>query len=503
MLNAQQYHQQTSYQRGKIPSHFLDWENQPSTFKTYAGDESIQLPKNVRFGDENFSDILKSPQEDSKPAPPGIMDLSRILFLTYTITRKAVHGGGYHYYRSAASAGALYPVEIYVATHEVGGLGDGLYHFSIANHALFPLRREEVAGVLADSLHEPLEKPFSIMFLFTSIFFRSAWKYRDRAYRYHLLDTGHVIENLVIALKSQEFAFRLSYDFDDTKINHVIGLDETKEACLAVCHVPLSQNTMPVQQNEGVKDLGDLLKNASRVSNNEIEYPLIHHIHKAGSIKHSGPEGPIYDGDPVHISSVRTTEIIKPDIWPENTNYGKAVLQRKSSRNFIPEPVPRNCLMSLLECLAVDDPTGCSTLIGNRCPVDIGLLLGNAVGFPAGFYLTDITRAWLHIVNEGFFTDLMAHICLDQKWMAHAAVHFLFMADLERLDHLCGPRGYRYAMMHAGRLGERLYLAAAAMDLGCCGIGAFYDTEASDLLKLKKGSRLLYLLALGPVKSLQ
>lgn len=503
MLDSQKYHHQTSYQRDKIPSHFLDWENQPSTFKTYAGVELIQLPKDVRFGDENLSDILKCPPGEIKTDPPGITDLSRILFLAYTITRKAVHGGGYHYYRSAASAGALYPVEIYVATHDVGGLGDGLYHFSIADHGLVPLRQEDVTGVLADFLHDPPGKHPSTMFLFTSIFFRSAWKYRDRAYRYHLLDTGHVIENLVIALKSQGFPFSLSYDFDDTKINHLIGLDETKEACLAVCHMPLSRDFMPGQKKESIKDLGDIFKNASRVSNNEIEYPLIHHIHNSGSIKHSGPCAPIFDDDAVDKSSGRTTEIIGPDIWPENTNYGGAVLRRKSSRNFIPEPIPRNCLMALLESLAFEDSPGCSPLLGNRCPVDIGLLLGKAVGFPAGFYLTDKTRTWLNSVNEGRFTDLMAHICLDQKWMTHAAVHFLFMADLERLDNLCGPRGYRYAMMHAGRLGQRLYLAAAAMGLGCCGIGAFYDTEASDLLTLKKGSRLLYLLALGPVKSLQ
>ncbi len=55
-------------------------------------------------------------------------------------------------------------------------------------------------------------------------------------------------------------------------------------------------------------------------------------------------------------------------------------------------------------------------------------------------------------------------------------------------------------MLHSGRLGERLYLAATAMGLGCCGIGAFYDMEAAQLLKLKTGSKLLYLVAVGLVK---
>jgi SagB-type dehydrogenase family enzyme len=104
-------------------------------------------------------------------------------------------------------------------------------------------------------------------------------------------------------------------------------------------------------------------------------------------------------------------------------------------------------------------------------------------------------------LKAGFFTEAMAGVCLDQGWLANAALHFLFLADLERLDERFGPRGYRYAMMTAGRLGERLYLLATAMGLGCCGIGAFYDGEARQLLRLKETEKLLYLVGLGPIKS--
>jgi nitroreductase len=97
----------------------------------------------------------------------------------------------------------------------------------------------------------------------------------------------------------------------------------------------------------------------------------------------------------------------------------------------------------------------------------------------------------------------MAHIALDQAWLAHTAIHFLFFTNFEMLDRTWGPRGYRYAMMTAGRLGERLYVAAGALGIGCCGIGAFYDGEAAELLRLNESSRLLYLVAVGPVKSIR
>jgi nitroreductase len=95
----------------------------------------------------------------------------------------------------------------------------------------------------------------------------------------------------------------------------------------------------------------------------------------------------------------------------------------------------------------------------------------------------------------------MTRICLDQGWLANAACHFFFVSDLEALDTVCGPRGYRYAMLTAGRLGHRVYLGATALDLACCGIGAFYDSEAADLLGLSGGRRMLYLLGAGPSKS--
>jgi SagB-type dehydrogenase family enzyme len=130
-----------------------------------------------------------------------------------------------------------------------------------------------------------------------------------------------------------------------------------------------------------------------------------------------------------------------------------------------------------------------------------GFLAGNAEGFDPGLYLLETSSSSVGTVSSGFFTKRMARICLDQAWLANAAVHFLFMSDLNSVDQACGPRGYRYAMMTAGAMGERLYLMAAAMGLGCCGIGAFYDMEAAELLGLNSTSRLLYLVAVGPVKS--
>jgi len=95
---------------------------------------------------------------------------------------------------------------------------------------------------------------------------------------------------------------------------------------------------------------------------------------------------------------------------------------------------------------------------------------------------------------------MIAHICLNQEWLRNAGLHFLLIGDLEQIDKTYGPRGYRYAMMEAGRIGQKLYIAAASLGLGCCGIGAFYDIEAAELLNWNENNRLLYLVALGKIK---
>jgi len=117
-----------------------------------------------------------------------------------------------------------------------------------------------------------------------------------------------------------------------------------------------------------------------------------------------------------------------------------------------------------------------------------------------GLYVLDLEQGQMALSSQGLMIDKMAHVCLDQAWLANCALHFVFLANLTLLDETWGPRGYRYAMLTAGRLGQRIYLAATAMGIGCCGIGAFYDDEAAKLLGLNEQTRLLYLVAAGPLR---
>ena len=136
-LSAVQYHRETSYRRDRMGGPSLDWANQPNVYKTYPGIEPIPLPREPALLEVPLLELFgQSPAAVPKPELTA-EDLSAILLLTHSLTAKARHPGGDFYYRATASAGALYPTEIYAALTAVQGLEDGLYHFSIARQG-FP-----------------------------------------------------------------------------------------------------------------------------------------------------------------------------------------------------------------------------------------------------------------------------------------------------------------------------------------------------------------------------
>ena len=497
------YHLDTSYERNKLTGHYLDWENQPVVYKRYPGIDPVLLRQDVCSPEKKLSSLLKHSDMGTARVPINVELLSQTLRLTYTLTAKSRHSGGDFYYRSVASAGALYPTEIYVAAHGVDELEDGLYHFSIARHGLSLLRKGNLSLFIKKTT-QPLDTSVPVLtFFLSAIFYRSAWKYRERSYRYHLLDTGHLLENLILALEALRLPTALSLDFDDAEVNRLLGLDETKEVCLAVCTVP---GTAAYDNGEvrEIPDLGDAVRAASRVSQKEADYPELIEIHTAGApIRPKSKSIPAMTAE-LGLVPGKWKAMTPPDPWPETLDYAETVFHRRSRRNFVQKPISKACLTALLDGLCAGDHVESDREVSYPYPtICTGFLAGNAEGFDPGFYLVDTSSYANTLVDPGLFPDRMARICLDQMWVANAAVHFIFMSNLDIVDRIWGPRGYRYAMMTAGRLGERLYLMATAMGLGCCGIGAFYDMEAADLLGLNTASQPLYLVAIGPVKSIK
>jgi SagB-type dehydrogenase family enzyme len=495
MITGVDYHRRTSYRRGSIGGHFLDWANQPKVFKTFDGLDRIRLPKEVDYPRRNLTKILSA--TGGVPVSEEGIDKKRLallLILTETLSGKARSAGSDFYLRSAASAGALYPTEIYAAVHAAADISPGIYHFNPFYHELTLLRAGDFREVLLNCTKMERKLSPVVTFFFTAIFFRSAWKYRDRSYRYHLLDTGHVEENLTLALRALQFSYEVRYDFDDNRLNRLLGLDETREAAVSIVFLKGSSSASGEGGGE-IDRLPDSILNAGRVAETEIDYPLILRMHESGKQVISGDGSQMKDAAPFKVSPGRWKDVESFQEDAGGSLYPDCVFLRRSDRNFVREPVSEKHMSMFLRSLCFPGEPGCCK---NLCS---GFIVGNVRGMEPGIHVLDRENGKTALIFSGSYTEKMADVCLNQAWLAHAAAHFFFSADLEAVDAAYGSRGYRYSMLHAGRLGQRLYVASTAVGIGCCGIGAFYDSEAMELLGLNEGWRLLYLIAIGLVKN--
>jgi SagB-type dehydrogenase family enzyme len=501
--SGSEYHRFTSYDRQRMGGHFLDWSNQPGVYKDYSGLPSISLTHDIPLPDAGLYSLAAGEAPAEPPTAISLEQLSQVFALAYSLTAKSRHAGGEFFYRSVPSAGALYPCELYVATQAVTGLSDGLYHFAIGRHALSLLREGNVAedGFFASPPGSEQQRAPSLTFFVTAIFFRSGWKYRERSYRYHLLDTGHLLENLALTLTALGLPCAVEYDYADEAVNGFLGLDPRREVCLAMIRV-LGANAQTDEYRAPLAEVPESVRAASQVADREVDYPPVLECHRATSrpgTAHETSSPMVSHAGPVPSS---WQPIGKPDTRPELMNFAEAVHRRRSLRNFVTAELAKERFDALLTLLCEPQPPLQSGWLPYRDAGATGFLAAHVEGLEPGVYWLDPAKLAFGLAKPGYFIDRMAHICLDQEWLALASLQFFFVTNLDRLEQAWGPRGYRYAMISAGRLGQRLYLGATALGLGCCGIGAFYDREAAELLELNDASAMFYLLGIGTVKKI-
>jgi len=505
-MDASTYHNLTSYSRHAMTPHRLDWGHVPLLQKAYSPLPSMSLRPPETLPDGSLTDVFLGNNAGDLPPPSlDFKNLSAILMLANGVTAKRRYGNQTQSYRSAPSAGALYPNEIYVAAGIVEGLVPGLYNYQVMDASLVALRQggqilQEAGSTLTSgSGHVP-----AASLLITGIFFRSAWKYRARAFRYVLLDAGHLIENLVLAASAYGYAYSVHYDFDDDDAGHLLGIDGKREACLAIINLYSEggeSHRVPAGLKPDLQALGEDLVDASRTSPAEIPYEAIQQVCTAGKTIQPGVTREKHSYLVVGEMPQTWFSIHKAGVCADKQSFVKSVLQRRSRRNFVPAPLPTAHALQLVQSLCKSHvQTGDEGLTYGGCMTP-GFVAVNIEAFDPGIYLMNTQEKAYGLVAGQASGEKVAQVCLDQEWLKNGSLHFLFMANLPLIDLHLGARGYRYAMLNAGRAGQRIYLAATALGCGACGIGALYDDEARQWLSLNDESALLYLVAVGVTKS--
>ncbi len=232
------YHNGTkhSYQSVRGNPHYLDFDNQPISFKIYSELEPIALPPHLSSsGMPSLSAISAVAALRDRQASPSRQTLAEILFLGAGITRRRKYPGGEMLFRAAACTGALYHIDLYLVCAELQDIPAGVYHFSPHDFALRQLRQGDFRGVLTRaSAAEPSVVEAPTVLLCASTFWRNSWKYRARAYRHCYWDNGTVLANLLAAAAARALPAKVVLGFVDGAISELLGLDPKREAPLSL-----------------------------------------------------------------------------------------------------------------------------------------------------------------------------------------------------------------------------------------------------------------------------
>ena len=223
------FQQETKYGRNDLPRGGLDWAARPEPFKTYPDAPRFFLdPPDIETGVPLWRTIKdRRSMRKYVGAPLRQAEIGRILWAAQGIT--AVSRG--FAFRAAPSAGALYPVETYAAVFEVEGFEAGLYHYDIRGHALENIRMGDIRRELAAAaLDQTFISRAAFVLIWTGVFERAKWKYRQRAYRYVYLDAGHIAQNAALAATAMGLGSCQIAALYDDEVNALLGVDGKTES---------------------------------------------------------------------------------------------------------------------------------------------------------------------------------------------------------------------------------------------------------------------------------
>jgi SagB-type dehydrogenase family enzyme len=157
--------------------------------------------------------------------PMALSVLSEILAGTYGLTGVVALGEGLEVdVRAVPSAGALYPLELYVLTRDVEDLDNGLYRYAGAIHALEVVAAVEPSALDGVIFASPFLENANAIVLFAAVFDRTLHKYGARGYRYVLLEAGHAAQNFCLLAEERNVATLCAGGFVDTAVNRFLGL---------------------------------------------------------------------------------------------------------------------------------------------------------------------------------------------------------------------------------------------------------------------------------------
>ena len=508
---AKDYHQATKLS-------YINLSNKPPLYKSYPGLPEVPLPTEfprpevatlealaVEAVTEDSVSRAVSTRAVSTGKPLDLVQVAQMLYFSAGLLhRRVLPVAGEVHYRAAASAGALYPVEAYLVAGDVEGLAPGVYHFSPSDFNLKQLRAGDYRNNLAEAAagdSDIASSPATLVF--TAIFWRSAWKYRVRSYRYCLWDLGTILANFLATVRGEAgLPTSLVTGFVDRQVNDLLGLDAQREGSL--CLVPVGVGQKGTGGAASSSTLG-LIAAGIEPQADEISYPEIIQAHAGSSLitQEEAREWKEAAAQPLpHIRNAaqgQSGQALRPTSQGLASDaLGATITQRGSTRRFARANITGAQFSAILDSSTRQVPADFLS------PYQASLLevytIVNAVdGLSSGSYYFSPVQRRLELLQEGEFRQEAGHLCFEQALGADCSAVLYFLADLGRITEHLGNRGYRAAQLEAGIMVGNAYLSAHSLGLGATGT-TFYDDDVTEFFSPHAaGKSMMFLVALGRI----
>ena len=500
---ALQYHEATKhhFQRFARSAGHLDWKTQPNPFRRYAGAPVVELPRAPVARDLPYAGLYDPPRS---PADVTLASVGELLRCSLGLSAwKSIRGSRWAL-RVNPSSGNLHPTEGYVVWNA------GVFHYAPDDHIL------EQRGSLEPQAWDEWSDG-GILVGLTSIHWREAWKYGERAYRYCQHDLGHAIAALRFAASLLGWRMVLLPRWSDADVAALLGIDRDADAAGSEREAPGCLAVVTPGDPEGIRhkspsalveaiDAGGWRGTANMLSSGHVEWGAIDDVARAAVY----PGTSTIEADRSRPSGSSRRSLDRPQAGPAAREI---ILRRRSAVAFDPRVGLRlDTFQQMLQRVRPHGPPWDAA--GWSPAVHLILFVHRVEGLVPGMYaflrdpsveaelraamrpefLWEATATPGAMVGEGLH-DLRLLVPTDVTWAANrlscdqdiAAEGFFSLGMLARFEATLSDHGdsaYRRLFWECGLIGQVLYLEAEAAGVRGTGIGCFYDDPVHDTLGL-------------------
>jgi len=494
------YHEQTKHHAHRYARSlgYMDWDSQPIPFRLFDGAPHIKLPLINEDGGLPYSALYEPSGTPLETV--SIESIARMLELGMGLSAWKKHGAAEWALRMNPSSGNLHPTECYLVLPDLDQQPAYITHYAPYQHVL------EQRARLDQRQAAWLKSYGGFGIILTSIHWREAWKYGERAFRYCQHDLGHALGALRFACNLNGWQMKLIPQISATTLGQFLGFDTIKWVdgepehadCLCWVNIKTADTT---ELSEWILAQNNLQykHNPNQFSRQHVDWEIIDMVQNASQIN-----------DPISFKNPGNLNQYTLHRQYNSPHTAEAIIRSRRSAQQYDRQLSRTDLSTFTDTLE-------KTLPGSGCPFDLFpyesqvhlVLFVHAVdGLDSGLYmlvrnpdhfeslksLTDSSFSWnqvsenlpFYLLQKGDFRARAESISCGQAIAGDSAYS---LGMLSRFDPVLmkSPSFYPQLFWETGLVGQVLYLEAEAHNLRATGIGCFLDDEVHDILGLEGG----------------